>query len=367
MYTDRLEQLRKILIQKNLDSFLVSNFHNILYLTGFRTLSPDEREAFLVVTKNKIYLLSDGRYITKNPKSKFQIPNIEYRLIEPKNNLIKHLQKIVSENNLQALGFEAENLRFAEYYGLKQNIKELKLIPTERLVIKLREIKEISEIEKIKKACEIGDTCLTETIKTIKIGDSEKEIAFRIEFFLKEKGLNLAFSPIVAIDKSSCVPHYDTYNGTNENLKNQSIILIDMGVNYQNYNSDITRIVFFGKPDKKAMNIYDRLLLAQEQTIQQLKKIYEARQIDRFCRESLAKSALPIYPHSTGHGVGLEVHEYPKISSISNEQIEKNMAFTIEPGVYFPGKFGLRIEDTVWIKEGGIEVLTKFTKKPLII
>ncbi len=365
MLQQRVEKLQKILEEKNLDGFLVSNFYNILYLIGFKTLTNDEREAWGLVTKDNVYLMTDLRYVKSHPANdgtKFKNTSQKLKVITPEKSLIVHLREIITEEKIQRLGFEGDDLKVNELQKIKEKLVNVELVSTEKLIIKIREIKDETEIEKIRKACQIADECLAEIVKTIKVEQTEKEIAFKIEFWLKEKGYDLAFYPIVAIDKNSAIPHYDTRDGINEKVKKNSIVLIDFGAKFQDYHSDITRMIFVGKPTDEMINTYNKLLAAQEKTIKQLSNDNNPVSIDQFCRQQL------VYPHSTGHGVGLQIHEYPKISFTSTDVLLPNQVITIEPGVYIEGKWGMRIEDTALIKENQqIEVLTKFSKQLLII
>lgn len=381
MLTQRINKLRKILKEKNLDGFLISNFHNILYLTDFKTLTEDEREAWALVTAKNVYLFTDSRYLN----NKLQISNnnsmtnnklLILKLITPEKGLIKHLQEIVKEEKIQRLGFEGDDLKVNELRGIKDYLTNVELVSFDKLIIKIREIKDEAEIDNLRTACKIADQCLAEIIKTVKPGISEKEIAFKIEFWLKEKGYDLAFYPIVAVDKNSAIPHYDTRNGNNEKVKKNSIILIDYGAKFKNYHSDTTRMIFTGKPTDEMIGAYKALLKAQEQTIKRLKTDNNPVSIDQFCRQLINEGStrrstpttdLPLYPHSTGHGVGLQIHEFPKISFTSTDVLSPNQVVTVEPGIYLEGKWGMRIEDTVLIKEKGqVEVLTRFNKKLLI-
>lgn len=364
MLQERVEKLRQILKEKGLDGFFISNFYNILYLTGFKTLTNNEREGWALVTAKNVYLFTDSRYIINNEL-------LILKLITPEKGLIKHLTEIVEEEKIQKLGFEGDDLKVSELNRLKEFITNTGLIPFERLVIKIREIKDELEIANLKNACGIADKCLEEIVKTIKIGISEKEIAFKIELWLKEKNHDLSFYPIVAINKNSAVPHYDTRGGNNEKVKKNSIILIDYGAKYRDYHSDTTRMIFTGKPTEEMINTYNNLLTAQEKTIKQLKFDNNPVSIDQFCRKTLSTNyslQTTAYSHSTGHGVGLQIHEYPKISFTSTDVLLPNQVVTVEPGVYLENKWGMRIEDTVLIKENKeVEVLTKFNKKILIL
>lgn len=367
----RINRLREEIKRQGVDALLVSNFYNIFYLTGFKTLTENEREAFVIITQDKICLITDGRYI-KNSKSQIpsskQIPNskLEIKLITPEKKLIQHLKEMVGYEDIGRLGIESEDVRFSEYLNLKNELG-VEIILIDRLIVRLREIKDSQEIEYVKKACEIGDKCLGEIIKAIKVGQTEKEIAWKIERWIREKGYEIAFEPIVAVDQNSAIPHYNTKEGKAK-VKKNSLILIDFGVKYKNYCSDITRMIVVGQPKQEVVNVYNQLLTIQQLTINQLKKTKNLNEIDRHCRLLITDYRLPVYPHSTGHGVGLEVHEYPKISLHSEDLLNAGQVFTIEPGVYFQGKWGMRIEDTIFVDESlQPRVLTKFPKRLLTL
>jgi len=370
MHDQRIAKLREILSKQKIEALLVSNFFNILYLTGFKTLTSNEREAFVLVAKNNIYLFTDSRYLDNNYQSTLNqnkfgsgqaINNLQLKLIEPNKGLVNHLQDIIRDEKIKALGFEAEDLRFYEYKKLQEAFKDITLYPTSKLVIKIREIKNEAEIKLIQKACEAGDQCLEEMVKIIKVGISEKEIAFKTEMWLKEKGYDLAFAPIVAIDANSAVAHYNTKDGEGV-VKDGSVILIDFGVKYKDYLSDITRMVFLGKASDEIKKVYEILSNAQEKTIEKIADLESLKDVDDYCRKLITNYRLPNYPHSTGHGVGLEIHEYPKVSFNSPDRKLENQVFSIEPGIYFPGKWGMRVEDTVVIgKDLKAMVLTKFS------
>lgn len=370
MFLPQKNNIQKKLIEQNLDGFLVSNFYNIFYLTGFKTLTKEEREAWLLLTKKKTYLFTDGRYVNnlkiKNQETQTNRQTIE--LITPEKGLIYHLEKIIKQEKIFQLGFEEEDLKVGELRVLKEKLPQVEFVSTERLIIKEREIKTTAEIKKIKKACLLADQCLKQIVKTIKPGQTEKEIGFKIEFFLKKRGFDLAFPSLVAIDENSAIPHYDTAANGRKKVKMGSLILIDFGANYEDYLSDMTRIVFFGKPKSEQINVYQKLLTIQQSTISNLKKVKLLKEADDYCRLLIADSQLPNYPHSTGHGVGLEIHEYPKISQRSKDRLRVNQVFTIEPGVYFPGRWGMRVEDTVLFdKDLRPYCLTKFPKSLIVV
>lgn len=359
MFKQRLNGLKKIIKDRGLDAILISNFYNILYLSGFKTLTENEREAWLLITTKNIYLFSDNRYI--NDVTKLSNELLKFRLLKPEKGLLSHLQNIVDEEKIEKVAIESDDLKLLEFKQLADYLNTVKLVAVEKLIVELRKIKDELEIEKVKKSCEISDKCLTEIINTIRVGQTEKEIAFKIEFWLKEKFYDMAFYPIVSFDENSALIHYDTRTGNNKKIKNGSIVLIDFGAKVNDYLSDITRMVFIGKPSEDILKKYNQLLMFQERAIGLTKNGTIAKEVDLICRNEFG------FPHATGHGVGLEIHEFPKISPVANEKLLTNEIVTIEPGIYRQGEWGMRIEDTILVKEKRAEVLTKFGKQPLII
>lgn len=368
MYAERVIRLKNITNEQRIDALFVTNFYNILYFTGFRTLVPHEREAYVLVTKKNTYVFSDGRYLDN---LKFEIFNSKlnkliFKLLTPEKGLMKHLQEIIEEEKIVKLGFEREDLKWSEYDTFQKTLG-VELVPQDRVGVKIRAVKESQEIEKIQKACEIGDECLSDISKLLKLDMSEKEIGWKIESWIRQKGYEIAFDPIVAVDANSAVPHYDTKNG-NGRVKRNSIILIDMGVRHEGYNSDITRMFFMGEQPDEVAKAYQTLLDAQTKTIQYISKEKKLSAVDMFCRKLITENHLPNYPHSTGHGVGLEVHENQKVSGTSEDLLQSGNVITIEPGIYIPGKWGMRIEDTaVLMPDNKIKVLTEFPKSVQIL
>lgn len=358
MLDKRIRSLKNLLSKKNIDALLVSNYYNILYLSGFKTLVDNEREAWLLVTKNAEYLFTDYRYTST-------AHNISF--ITPEKRLIKHLQEIIETEGIETLGFEAEDIKFNEYQSFKKYLGNAKLIETRGLIIKQREIKDNMEITRIKTASEISDRCFEEIVKEIEIGKTEKEIAFRIEFWLKEKGYDLAFHPIVAVDENSSIPHYDTRGGNNKKVIKGSVILIDFGAKHDDYLSDMTRMVFAGDPGTEIVKQYESLLASQVNTLKHLKVGLDLKSADAFCRKDMKNKGLNDYSHSTGHGVGLEIHEYPKMSFLSEDKVKAGQIITVEPGFYLKDKWGMRVEDTALVTDNGAVALTKFSKDLFII
>jgi Xaa-Pro aminopeptidase len=288
-------------------------------------------------------------------------------IISHEKKLTDYLQEIIEKENLKTIGYENNNLTVSEYEKFSEKLTA-KLFPTLGIVEKFREIKTDEEIKLIQKACDFTDKCLSDIVRIIKPGLTEAEIAFKMEMWIKQRGLDLAFYPIVAVDENSAEAHFDTRTWGKAKVKKDSIVLIDFGIMYKNYRSDMTRMVFVGHPNKEIVRTYEALLAAQEAGIKALFNTNKSSEIDAECRKLLKQLKLPNYTHSTGHGVGLEIHENPRLSPTSSDSLQKGHVFTIEPGIYIPGKYGMRIEDTIVLTDDlSPKVLTKFSKKLLII
>lgn len=370
MYQNRIEKLRTLMLEQNVDAFLVTNHFNIIYLTGYETLAPHEREVFVLVTQGKVYVFSDGRYqediqlLISNNQSISHKPI--FKLLTSQKGLFRHLREIIDGEKIRKLGFEREDLKWSEYETIKNNVIAT-LLPLDKTIIQFRAVKEEIEIENIEKACRVGDQALSELIPHLSIGKSEKELAFLFETIVRGKGDEVSFDSIVAVNTNSSLPHYNTKNGR-EVIKNGSVVLIDCGVNHKGYCSDITRIFFVGNVPEIMKKKYMGLKQVQQNTIDQIKKDMAFSEIDLYCRKRMTDEGLLDYPHSTGHGVGLEIHEFPKVSTFSADKVTANNVFTIEPGIYFPGQWGMRIEDTVYLDHKGCcVVLTQFSKEIVLL
>lgn len=352
----RLQKVTEEFAEKGIDALFVTNQTNVSYLTGFSGLSPNEREAFLLVTKNKSYLLTFptyyGLYCQKGDG--FETLNIT---IDKK--LHMHLSDILSREKIKKVGLEKSNLTLSEYESL-QNKVPVQFLLTDSIVENARVIKTEKEISLIHKAAQITDKTYDYIKSQIKPGVSEKELALKIEFSLKNSGADLAFAPIVAFGFNTAIPHY-LPNNKKLTTKN-NLILFDFGAKVNDYCSDMTRVCFLGVPDTELAQLYEVVLSAQVNAFNSIKPGVKGDLIDHECREYITKAGFPPYPHGLGHGVGLNIHEDPRLK-FGNEQILRaNMVVTVEPGIYLEGKYGIRIEDLVVLKKGGIEVVSKSPK-----
>ena len=349
----KIKWLRDKLRTQNLQGMIVSNPVNIKYLTGI------EAEGILLITLKENIFITDSRYI----EAVNTILTIEDEIIvNDKKNLTKDDYSaffMFCEN----VGFEENYVTYAQYKEYLQTFR-VNLMETENIIESQRVIKDDTEIRCIKKACEITDKCFEYLKKFIKIGMTEKEIAFEIERFYKTNGADdISFEPIVASGHNSSMPH--AVPGMRR-IKDGDIILIDMGCKYNGYCSDMTRVIFVNHMENEYKEAYDICLKNNEAAETELRDGKNIKNVAQNSNNNLRENGYtPL--HSLGHGVGLDIHEEPLFGLVYDQPLKENMIVTIEPGVYNPGQFGIRIEDTVLITKSGCEKLTKTSKEPTII
>lgn len=364
--SSRLNLLRRALDEEKLDAVLISSIPNIIYFTNFSDFTTLDRDGYLLITKKNQYIFTHGIYKEAVEK---HVKDFTFIHILRENPISVAIKKIVLEEKIKELGFESFDLKVNEYEKLIEEVDEKILKPT-NIIYKLRIQKTPKEIEAIKKACEIGDKAFDFILSKIKLGISEIELAVELEFFIKRRGAVLSFDSVVAFGENASKPHHVP---TATKLKQNSFALIDFGVKLDNYCSDMTRTIFFGKPTSEQKNAYQAILQSQEKAetfIKEKLKIKEkiiGKEVDAVSRNYLIQKGFASMPHSLGHGIGLEVHESPRLTILSEEILKNGMVFTLEPGVYIPGRFGIRIEDIYVIEENKLVQLTKSPKTLVIL
>lgn len=368
MFNIRLQQLKANLKKEKLDGVFISSVSNIEYLTGYSNFSKDEREAYVFIGEDFGYIVTDGRYSEAIKRAVPHLTLFERGHKQSTENLFKKHQK-----EIQKLGIEEDNLTVAEGKILKKHFKTLKHFE----IGHLRSIKSHEEIKKIKNACRIGDLAFDYIIKRIKVGVSEKQIAEQLENFIKGNAATISFPLIVAFGKNSSVPHHqtgETVLGPETSSGREGLfVLLDFGVKVDGYCSDMTRTVFFGKPDDRQKKMYDTVLQVQEEAADFINsavkngKQIKAKDVDKIARTYFVSKGFPTIPHSLGHGVGLEVHEHPSLSPKSKEILQEGMVFSIEPGIYIPGFGGVRMEDLYVLRKDRIEKITNSSKGLIIL
>lgn len=361
---NKLQEVKTLLKKNSLDAFLVSSIPNIVYLTGFSAFSTDEREAFLLITRNNQYVFTDTRY---SEAVKRGIPS--YTLIEHRPGILTTAQvlEILRKEKIKNLGFESSNITVEEYERFKHALKNIKLLQFPNFLEGVRIRKEKSEIDAIAKACAMSDRAFDQILKQVEEGVSETKLAVELEYFIKKQNAEISFRPIVAFSENAALPHHKSTNI--RRLKKGDLILFDFGAKLNNYCSDMTRTIFFGEPNSEFRKMYETVRIAQEKAIEYLKsliinhKSIKALEVDKIARSYIIDNTYPSMPHSLGHGIGVQVHEAPHISPNSEELLQEGMVFSIEPGIYFPDFGGVRIEDLVVLEKSGPRLLTNSPKE----
>lgn len=334
---------------KQLDALLLSSPTQISYLTSYGGFSQLERDAFLLVSKKKSYLFTNSLLRNEVTQKIKDIEVVEHTRGHP---FAKNLAEIVKKEKIQRIGFESNNVTVTEYLTLTENVS-CPFISVD--LSSLRLIKQKKEIEQVKDACTIAKKAFNVTIKKIKPGISEKEVAALFEINILKLGASLSFPTIVAFGKNAATPHHHSDDTT---LKINDLILIDFGAKYNNYCSDMTRTFSIGKPPREQLKAVDIVSMSQDLAVKYIenllneKKEISASSVDDIAREYILEKGYPSIPHSLGHGIGIEVHEAPSLSPASNDKLLEGMVFSIEPGIYIDGKFGVRIEDLYAIQNG---------------
>ena len=355
----KLNELKPILIKKRLDFALFYNSDssrinpNMLYFSGYGGLG-----ALVVPSNHHPFIVAPDMELQRAKKSRIKkVYSME------KKRFFESIYNIIKDNKLKGknIGIDKSNFTLNSFKYFRKQFKKTRVKDISLDCIKLREIKTEKEIPYLRKSCQCADKILQKTIKNFKSFKTEAEVTAFLEYEAKKLGLDVSFNPIVASGSNSSIPHHAPLN---EKIK-KGFCVIDFGVKYKGYCSDITRIVYVGRPTIKEKEIYNLLLTIQKNTINQIKLNKKCSEIYDFVNEKLGRYKNN-FIHGLGHGVGIEIHEMPNLTLNSKDRIRNNMAFTIEPGIYFPKRFGIRIEDTVLFKNKPI-VLTKTSKDLLIV
>ena len=356
----RIDRLRKVLKQENVDAILISSPENRRYLSGFSGSA-----GYLVISAEDAILATDFRYIEQAGR---QSPEFEIvRIGGPQS----WLSDILGTKKLQNVAFESNNLTVAQHQTLITSLDKalpdarIQLTPTSNIVENLRSIKDDHEMALLTRAIEISDQAFANVEPLIKEGITEKEIAWLLEKEVRTLGGDaISFDTIVASGPNAALPHH---RPSEKAISNGEPIIIDMGALYNGYCSDLSRTIFIGEPDDTFKKVYDIVLAAQLTAIATVENGMTGQDVDALARSVIEKAGYgDNFGHSLGHGVGLAVHENPGVGPNSPHVIEEGMPFTIEPGIYISGWGGVRIEDIVVMDKGKARVISNAPKQDML-
>ncbi|MFH0738676.1 MAG: Xaa-Pro peptidase family protein [Candidatus Omnitrophota bacterium] len=345
----RLRNIYASLRKAGLDGLILSHPENITYLSRYRS-----RDSYLLISRKQNIYFTDSRYTeeAKNNLKAFSIQEIHGPAFGA-------ITQAALSLGLRNIGFEERYLAFDQYKKLKESLEEkARLAPTYGLIEEYRQIKNSEELEKIKKATQITVEALRFASSLIKTnGIREAEVAGELERFIRYNGGHTsAFDIIVASGANSSFPHHLT---SHKRVQEGEPVLIDIGVDYAGYKSDLTRVLFSDRISSTFRKVYSIVRKAQDRAIREVKPGVFINKIDAAARQYIASKGYGgFFSHSLGHGIGLEVHEEPRIAEKEKNKLKTGMVFTVEPAIYLPGKFGIRIEDMVLVTRKGCEVIS---------
>ncbi len=338
---------------KSFQALFISNPTNVYYLTGFTG-----SRGLILITKRKAYFFTDFRYLEYARKI---VPK-EFKVVQIDKKWKKDWPKLLKKLKITSIGFEESYLTVHQRDSLKKISKKVSFKKSNGIIENIRRIKSEKELRLIKKSQKINEEILSEIKKFIKIGKTEKEIEWFILEKIREKGGDgPSFNPIVAFGNHSAIPHHQN---SDRKLKKGDVVLIDMGVVYKHYASDMTRTFFTQKPTKKQEEVYTTVLNAQKAAIETLKSGITNTKLNKAAINVIKKAGyFDNFQHALGHGTGLDIHELPNLGAEKAFKLKKNMITTIEPGIYLEKNFGVRIEDMLIISHAEAINITKAPKE----
>lgn len=359
VYESRIEALREETARKGMDAAWIIQPENRRYLSGFRATDTQftESSGSLFIGRDKLILTTDSRYTTE-ATSETQA----FEVITLKKGLTDVFPDLMSQLGSGVLGFEEDYVTWGLHRDVVKALEaasaSVRLVPMEGMAAKMREVKDALEIEAIQASADLISKVLDDVVPELKPGMTEKEVAWKIEVLVREANADgLAFPTIVASGPNAALPHAVP---TDRELRPGEPIIFDMGAKLNGYCSDMTRTVFLEEPDDFFKKIYRTVREAQLTALKAIRPGIQSDQPDAAAREVIAQAGFGDYfGHSLGHGVGLATHEGPRLSPLRPAALKQGMVVTVEPGIYIPGKGGVRLEEMVAIEEEGPRILTK--------
>lgn len=352
---EKLQKLRSSFEKLNIDGMLITSAYNRRYMTNFTGSA-----GVVLISEENAQFITDFRYVEQATE---QCEG--YEIVKHTGSIPEELAEQVKKLGIKKLGFEQDHLTFSAYKSYEKAVKA-ELVPVSGALEKLRLIKTESEIKILKEAADIADAAFNHIVNFIRPGLTELEVSNELEFFMRKAGAtSSSFDIIVASGYRSALPHGVA---SDKVIAKGDFVTLDFGAYYKGYISDITRTLAVGEPDEKLKEIYQIVLQAQLRGIEGIKPGMSGKEADALTRDYITEKGYGDYfGHSTGHGIGLEVHEGPALSVKSDIILEPGMVVTVEPGIYIPGLGGVRIEDDTLITKDHNELLTHSTKELIIL
>lgn len=352
---ERVNKVREQLKSNGIDALLVTNLYNVRYLTNFTGST-----GLALITEDKAYFVTDFRYTEQAAEEA-----VGFEIIKNEGLIYEEVARLVEQDQIKKLGFEETNISYAIYKQLEELIKT-ELVAISGLVEKIREVKSEEEIAIIRKAVEITEKAYDYILGFVKVGVTEIEVANKLDFYMRKLGATgVSFDTIVASGFRSAMPHGVA---SDKQIEAGDMVTIDFGCIYNGYVSDMTRTFAVGDPGEELKKIYEIVYQANKKVTEAAKVGVTGAELDAIARDYITEHGYgDQFGHTTGHGIGLEVHEGPSISYKNTDPLVENNIITNEPGIYIPGLGGVRIEDDLIIKENGNENLMKTSKKLVIL
>jgi Xaa-Pro aminopeptidase len=351
----RIPRVRERFEASGIDGLLVSRLTNVRYLTGFTGSA-----AMVLITATDALLVTDGRYRDQSAEQIAESgasARVGVGTTQTRQSEILH----EAASGLGRLGLEAHGVSWAQQRAFGEWFPEAELVATEHLVESFRMVKDEGEVARVRAACAIADDALADTLPMLQDQPTERDFALRLEFAMRERGASgVSFDAIVASGPNGAKPHARPSDRT---IVPHELVVIDFGCIVDGYCSDMTRTVSVGDPGPDARHLWDTVLLSQQAGRAAVAVGVECSAVDRACRDIIDDAGWgEAFVHGTGHGVGLEIHEDPRVAATSSGTLAPGHVVTVEPGVYLPGVGGVRIEDTVVVTADGSIALTEFPK-----
>ncbi len=354
---NRLDRVKKRFSEFGIEGFYVTNLTNVRYLSGY-TGSAGQ----LLILPDGVHFFTDGRYIEQ---SKAQVKNAEIHIID-NTGYAKFIKKLNLLPGDIPLGFESAHMSVSQYQGLTKEWAVVKFVETQNIVEVIAAVKDASEIEALKTAIAITDKTFTDILPELRAGAVERKIAAKMSYMFQLNGAEGdSFDTIVASGKFSALPHATP---SDKEFEKGDFVVLDFGALYDGYHADMTRTVVIGEATDRHREIYHLVLESNTAGIAAARAGMTGAELDKVCRDIISKAGYgKQFSHSTGHGVGLEVHTYPRVSETNTKPLLENYVVTIEPGIYIGGFGGVRIEDDCWIHADGCTALNASPKEMLVL